>query len=122
MGVPADALEKEVADYNAALDGETLMKLSPSRRIDRHKPMPIKTGPYYGIPVCTGVTHIMGGIAINANAEVLDGAGRAIRGLYAVGTSTGGLEGGPAIGYLGGLTKSGVTGLRAAEAIAGSRG
>ena len=120
MGVPGEVLEREVADYNAALDGGALMKLSPSRRIDRHKPMAIRTGPFYGIPVCTGVTHIMGGIAINANAEVLNGAGKPIHGLYAVGTSTGGLEGGPAIGYLGGLTKSGVTGLRAAESIAGS--
>ena len=119
MGVAVDVLEKEVAEYNAALDAGTLMELRPSRRTDRHKPMPIRTGPFYGIPVCTGVTHIMGGIAINANGEALDVAGKPIRGLYAVGTSTGGLEGGPAIGYLGGLTKSGVTGLRAAEAIAG---
>jgi fumarate reductase flavoprotein subunit len=48
--------------------------------------------------------------------------GRPIPGLFAAGCTTGGLEGGAKIGYVSGLTKSGVTGLRAAESIAAEFG
>ncbi len=118
MGLPPQELEQLVASYNQALDTGTLASLNPPRRTDRHKALPIKTAPFYGVPVCTGITHIMGGITINADSAVLDKNDQPIARLYAAGTATGGLEGGPAIGYLGGLTKSGVTGLRAAEALA----
>ena len=60
----------------------------------------------------------MGGIRIDGHARALDETGRPIRGLYAAGASTGGLEGGPRTGYVGGLVKCGITGLRAAEHIA----
>jgi fumarate reductase flavoprotein subunit len=50
---------------------------------------------------------------------VLDTAGAPIDGLYAVGCASGGLEGGQTKGYVGGLVKSSVTGLRAAEHIVG---
>ena len=39
---------------------------------------------------------------------------------YAAGAATGGLEGGPEVGYVGGLVKSAVMGLRSAENIAQS--
>ena len=45
--------------------------------------------------------------------------GSAIAGLYAAGGSTGGLEGGGALGYVGGLIKACVFGLRVAEHAAG---
>jgi hypothetical protein len=38
-----------------------------------------------------------------------------MNGLYAVGGSGGGIEGGPKAGYIGGLAKAFVTGLMAAE-------
>jgi fumarate reductase flavoprotein subunit len=41
-----------------------------------------------------------------------------IEGLYAAGGSTGGLEGGGALGYVGGLIKACVFGLRVAESAA----
>jgi fumarate reductase flavoprotein subunit len=44
--------------------------------------------------------------------------GSVIEGLYAAGAATGGLEGGPQIGYVGELAKSGITGLAAAEHVA----
>ncbi|MBI4192937.1 MAG: FAD-dependent oxidoreductase [Betaproteobacteria bacterium] len=124
IGVPAQTLQEVVDNYNRALDSGTLDRLSPPRRSDwqvtvfSNKALPIKVAPFYAVPVCTGITHIMGGIAIDANSAVLDKNNKPIPHLYAAGTATGGLEGGPAIGYLGGLTKSGVTGLRAAERIA----
>jgi len=66
----------------------------------------------------------MGGIVIDGQARVLDVQDRPIAGLYAAGATTGGLEGGPpggAIGYVGGLIKSSVMGLRAADGINAAR-
>ena len=60
----------------------------------------------------------MGGVAINEHAQALHENGSAIAGLYVAGGAAGGLEGGPEIGYVGGLVKCGVTALRAAEHIA----
>jgi len=45
--------------------------------------------------------------------------GSAITSLYAAGGATGGLEGGGAVGYVGGLIKACVFGLRVAEHAAG---
>jgi fumarate reductase flavoprotein subunit len=41
-----------------------------------------------------------------------------IPGLYAAGCTTGGLEGGEHLAYIGGLSKSSVTALRAANSVA----
>ena len=62
----------------------------------------------------------MGGILIDGQARVLGKHRQPIVGLYAAGATTGGLEGGPvgsAVGYIGGLIKSSVMGLRAADDI-----
>ena len=60
----------------------------------------------------------MGGIAIDEHARALRDSGEAISGLYVAGGAAGGLEGGPEVGYVGGLVKCGVTALIAAEHIA----
>lgn len=117
-GVPAAALEESVAAYNEAVRGHNMKALSPSRSTQRFKPWPIEVPLYYAIPVCAGITYTMGGIKIDANARVLRADGSAIDGLYAAGSTTGGLEGGEGATYLGGLTKAGVQGLCAAEHIA----
>jgi fumarate reductase flavoprotein subunit len=117
MGVPAEQLQITVDRYNHALENGTLQQLSPARRTDRYKPWPIKTAPFYAVPLCTGITNTMGGLAVNGDGAVLDGKHRPIPGLYAAGGATGGLEGGPSIGYVGGLIKAAL-GLRAAEKIA----
>ena len=62
----------------------------------------------------------MGGIAIDAHARVLRESGEIIPGLYAAGSSTGGLEGRGGAHYLGGLIKAAVFGLIAAEHMAGA--
>jgi fumarate reductase flavoprotein subunit len=64
----------------------------------------------------------MGGIAIDGHARVKRPDGSAIAGLYGAGGTTGGLEGGGALGYFGGLIKACVFGLRAAEHVAGRHG
>ena len=116
-GVPPKALEETVAAYNAALDAGTLQTLSPPRS-SRNKPWPIKTPPYYAMPICVAITNCMGGIVVDGDARVLDTSDRPIPGLYAAGSTVGGLDGGPHAGYVGGLIKA-VIGLRAAETIAG---
>jgi fumarate reductase flavoprotein subunit len=60
----------------------------------------------------------MGGIATDARGRVLDRDDNPIVGLYAAGSSTGGLEGGAQAAYTGGLSKTLVFALRAGETIA----
>lgn len=116
-GVEAQTLVAEVGHYNAALKRGTLGDLSPPR--SKGAAQPIEEGPFYAIPVCAGITYTMGGISINADGQALTPTGEPVPGLYAVGCATGGLEGGSAHGYVGGLIKSSVTGLRAAEHFVG---
>jgi fumarate reductase flavoprotein subunit len=117
IALPAARLESLVAEYNKALDQGMLQKLNPPRRADRHKPWPIKTAPFYAMPICTAITNTMGGIVVDAGACVLDTAGKPIPGLYAAGSTVGGLDGGPHSGYFGGLIKATI-GLIAAETLA----
>jgi len=121
IGAPAAALEATVAAYNAAVDAGTIGSLTPPRRTYKGAPVAIRTPPFYATPVCAGITYTMGGIAIDGHARVLRPDDTAIDGLYAAGATTGGLEGGAAVGYVGGLAKSVVTGLCAAEHAAGWR-
>ncbi len=118
LNINATRLEATVAAYNQAIAGNTLKELQPARRTTRYPAQPIVQAPFHAIPTCAGITNTFGGIAVNEHAQALTESGAAIAGLYAAGGATGGLEGGPEIGYVGGLVKCGVTGLRAAEHIA----
>lgn len=128
IGVPEDRLERTVSEYNKAYAAGTLAGLTPPRSdkpIPGNAPiptMPITAPPYYAVPLCAGITMTMGGIAIDAHARVLDQSGEPIRGLYAAGSCTGGLEGRGGAHYLGGLLKAAVFGLIAGDHIAASRG
>ncbi len=119
IGMPAANLEETVARFNAAVDAETIGELTPPRCTVKGEPVAIRTAPFYAMPVCAGITYTMGGIAIDGNARVLQTDDTPIEGLYAAGTTTGGLEGGSGAGYVGGLSKSTVTALLAAEHAAG---
>lgn len=120
-GLPAAALEATVAQYNAAVDAGTTAQLTPTRSTASHKAWPIRTAPFYAARLVAGITYTMGGIAIDSDSRVLDKNNNPITGLYAAGACTGGLEGGDAVGYVGGLGKSATTGFRAAEHIAANR-
>ena len=61
---------------------------------------------------------VVGNIVTDPHGQVLRSGGGAIEGLYAVGATTGGLEGGREAGYVGGLVKAATFGLRAGERIA----
>jgi fumarate reductase flavoprotein subunit len=126
--VPADQLQETVADYNRAILAGAGAKLDPSRTSGRMfgesrssdtrvDPLPIATPPFYAIPLVAGISYTMGGIKIDAQARVIAQDGSPFPGLLAAGACTGGLEGGPLAGYVGGFLKAATLGLIAAETI-----
>jgi fumarate reductase flavoprotein subunit len=118
IGLTPQRLNDVVAEYNAAIESGTLQTLTPPRRDNPAKAWPIKAAPFYAMPICAAITNTMGGIIVNGDGAVLDTSNKPIPGLYAAGSTVGGLDGGPHAGYVGGLIKA-VIGLRAAEKIAG---
>ena len=114
---PQAAAERRSANTTPALDAGALDKLTPPRRSAPHKAWPIRTAPFYAMPICSAITNTMGGIVVNGDGAVLDVNDKPIPGLYAAGSTVGGLDGGPDAGYVGGLIKA-VFALRAAETIA----
>jgi fumarate reductase flavoprotein subunit len=119
IGIMPQRLEELVRACNAAIDAGTLHLLSPPRRSDRYRAWPIRTAPFYAIPICAAITTTMGGIVDDGNGAVLDQSDTPVPGLFAAGSTIGGLDGGPNAGYVGGLIKATIA-LRAAEAIAAS--
>ena len=121
IGVPPEALADTVATYNRARVAGTLGRLDPPRTSAGSTlaatAEPIEQGPFLAIRLAAGITYTMGGIAIDADARVVDEVGDVIPGLFAAGSATGGFEGGPKSVYLGGLTKAAVFGKRAAESV-----
>jgi fumarate reductase flavoprotein subunit len=118
IGVPPRQMQETIDQYNAALEAGTLGTLSPPRTT-QNKPWPIRTPPFYAMPICAAITNTMGGIVVNGDGAVLDNNDKPIPGLYAAGSTIGGLNGGPHAGYVGGLINATI-GLCAAEAIARS--
>ena len=112
-------LAATVADYNDAVRFNRLATLLPERSTRSGAPRRIETPPFFAIPICAGITNTIGGIAIDEHGRVKRPDGSAITSLYAAGGTTGGLEGGGALGYVGGLIKACVFGLRVAEHAAG---
>jgi fumarate reductase flavoprotein subunit len=116
-GIAAERLELTVGAYNDALATARLGALSPARSAETIAPMPIRSAPFYAVPICAGMTYAFGGLLTDEHARVMSTAGIPIDGLYAAGATTGGLEGGTGGGYVGGLIKGISFGLRAAEHI-----
>ena len=120
-GIDGDGLATTVAGYNDFVAGSSKM-IEPARTTGQIKAFPVTEPPFYAIPVCAGITVTSGGLAVNGRGEVVDEADRPIAGLYAAGSTVGGIEGGPHAGYVGGLIKSFGIGLIAADSIAESAG
>lgn len=121
IDVPADALKATISGYNNAFANDLLAALVPVRGEGRHQAYGLGDGPYSAIRICAGLTNTMGGIDIDAHCRVLKPDGGVIEGLYAAGSSTGGLEGGPNVGYVGGLIKAFAFGLIAGDHVAASK-
>ena len=118
IGLSPQRLIDVVGEYNKAIENGTLQK--PPRRSDLARAWPIKTPPFYAMPICAAITNTMGGIIVDSGARVLDRNDKPISGLYAAGSTVGGLDGGPHSGYFGGLIKATI-GLIAAETIAAAK-
>jgi fumarate reductase flavoprotein subunit len=119
-GLRPEPLVETVKSYNDVVRGNRLTALSPRRSSRSGMPRPIETPPFFAIPICAGITNTMGGIVIDGHGRVKRPDGSVIAGLYGAGGATGGLEGGGALGYVGGLIKACVFGLRVAEHAAGA--
>jgi succinate dehydrogenase/fumarate reductase flavoprotein subunit len=114
--IPAEQLLACARAFNQfATDGTPL---TPPRT---GQPKPIEQGPFHALPLIVGIMFAMGGLLVNANAQVLDEAEEPIGGLYAAGGTMGGLQGGPGNGYSGGWSEAATFGLLAAEHAMGSR-
>ena len=114
-----DALLATVLAHNDAIDSDTFEILDPPRTIATYQANPIKQPPFRAIPLCAGITVTMGGVAVDGAARVVRPDDTPIPGLYAAGSTVGGIEGGPRAGYVGGLIKAFLLGLVAAEDAAG---
>lgn len=93
MGVPADTFAATVASYNENIANGVEDPLGRIKSLN-----PLVNPPYYALPVAPGVHHCMGGLRVNAAAEVLNAEGEAIPGLFAAGEVTGGIHGGNRLG------------------------
>lgn len=128
IDVPAAALQETVEVYNRAVLAEPGASLKPPRSSGRMfgesrgsskrvNLMPIAQPPFYAIRLVAGISYTMGGIEIDAQARVIARDGTPFPGLFAAGSCTGGLEGGPMSGYVGGFLKAVTLGLIAGETI-----
>ncbi|TMD15597.1 MAG: FAD-dependent oxidoreductase [Chloroflexi bacterium] len=79
---------------------------------------PVSRPPFHAARVIPGITFTMGGAKIGPDAAVRAPGGRAIPGLFAAGSTAGGIQGGPNGGYVGGLATAATFGYIAAESIA----
>ena len=104
-GIDEAALVKTVADYNhhAAQGHDPVFHRGESayNRIQGeadHKPnpcvAPILEAPFYAVKIVAGSLGTFAGLKTNADAQVLDHAGEAVSGLYAVGNDMASMMGG----------------------------
>ncbi|GIO87097.1 flavocytochrome c [Paenibacillus faecis] len=94
MNVPADALQKTLDTWNAAVKNKKDAEFGRTTGMDND----LSGAPYYAIKIAPGIHYTMGGVKINTNTEVLNKEGKAIPGLFAAGEVTGGLHGQNRIG------------------------
>lgn len=122
MGVDASALQQTVDEHNRFISEGGV--IDPPRTTTQHqvswknKAWQIVKPPFLAIPICAGISYTTGGIATDGDARVLAEDDSVIPGLFAAGGCTGGLEGWDLGGYVGGLSKASVFGLRAGDRIA----
>ena len=102
LGIPAQPLQETIARYNAAATGDPARfdatradGLAAARRLSPPKSnwcRPLDRPPYLAYPLIGAIAYTFGGVATNAEAEVL-GAGGPIPGLFAAGEITGHFHG-----------------------------
>jgi succinate dehydrogenase/fumarate reductase flavoprotein subunit len=108
-GVYAPGVLATVHEYNVAVAKGRAAHLRIPRRAKANL---IVTPPFYALGLTPGITFTLGGLRINADAQVLDRSNRPIPGLYAAGADAGGIHNEQ---YAGGLCLGLVFGRRAAR-------
>ncbi len=121
-GVSVEGLAATVSEFNAAIANGATGSLNPPRSMTPLAALPVAHPPYYAMPLCSGITATMGGIAIDVDCRALRADGSVIPGLFAAGSTVAGLEGGKQMAYMGGLSKAFILGLLAAEGVARATG
>jgi succinate dehydrogenase/fumarate reductase flavoprotein subunit len=96
LGLDGAALEKTVAEYNAAIgrgafnpkifDGRAAQGLAVPKS---NWAFPLERPPFVAYPLTCAITFTFGGIRTNSQAQVVNPSGAAIPGLYAAGEVTG---------------------------------
>lgn len=111
-GIPPGALVSTIERFNAHVAGGA--HVEPPRTGTAAQ---IRVAPFRAVPVIAGLTFTMGGLLVNAHAQVLDQNEAVIAHLYAAGGTMGGLPGGPGEmgGYAGGWSEAATFGMLAAE-------
>ena len=121
IGVVPEVLEHTVSQFNAACDDSVTFK--PNERDGKatkgleipksNWAVPIDQPPFVAYPVTAGITFTFGGLDVTSDSQVLNTAGKPIKGLYAVGDIVGLFY----HGYVGstGQTRNVVFGMRAAR-------
>ena len=90
LQIPPETLGKTVSDHNGYLrDGRD----AEWGKSGLQQMMPLEGGPFYALSQWPAVHHTLGGLRINARAQVIDIWGNPIPRLYAAGEVTGGIHG-----------------------------
>jgi fumarate reductase flavoprotein subunit len=117
-GLPDHTLTATIAELNAALRNGRAAQLPVPRT---GSPPPLRP-PFVAIPLAVGLTYTMGGPRIDHRGRVVDAARHPIPGLYAAGTTAGGLGGGSKPVTAGGIGVAVPLGFLAGEHAATGRG
>lgn len=109
LGVYGPGVFATVNEFNGAVAAGRTAHLRIPRRAKANL---LVTPPFYALGLTPGITFTLGGLCIDANAQVLDRSNRPIPGLYAAGADAGGIHNEQ---YAGGLCLGLVFGRRAAQ-------
>jgi fumarate reductase flavoprotein subunit len=94
MGVPADALEATVKEYNANVEKGVDPQYGRVTLVASYgKPVKIENPPFYAFPTTAAILGTYGGILTNKKAQVIDVFKNMIPNLYAAGEIVGGVHG-----------------------------
>jgi precorrin 3B synthase CobZ len=96
LGIDPAALERTVAEFNAAIgpgefdpyvfDGRSTVGLEPPKS---NWAFPLESPPYFAYPLTCAITFTFGGVRTDSSARVVSPAGTPIPSLYAAGEVTG---------------------------------
>ena len=92
--IPAEPLKDTVQRYNASCRSEQLDPIGRKYETAQvGKPLPLEEPPFYAFPTAPNLATTFGGVRVNTHAQVVDGRGDPIEGLYACGEIVGGFHG-----------------------------